>query len=157
MIYPARFMACIGLIIERIEKGYVNDPQDPGGETNFGISKRAYPNLDIAGLTEGAAIDIYYRDYWMPSGCAALTHGLDLWVLDGAINCGVSTAVKLLQEACGVAQDGKIGPATAVAANAMAEPEVYLQARLRYYQSLSGWPHDGNGWMKRLFIIAHGC
>jgi lysozyme family protein len=157
MIYPARFLACIGLIIARVEGGYVNDPQDPGGETNYGISKRSYPNVDIAGLTEGEAIDIYYRDFWVPTGCAALANGLDLWVFDCAINSGPATAVKMLQGVCGVAQDGALGPMTAAAANGMTEPEKYLLARLRYYQSLPEWAHDEGGWTKRLFIIARGC
>jgi len=157
MIYPGRFMACVGLIIERIEGGYVNDPQDPGGETNFGISKRSYPNLDIAGLTEGAAVDIYYRDFWVPSGCAALNNGLDLWVFDCGINCGAREATLILQKWCGVAQDGVLGPQTAAAANKMAEPEGYLQARLAYYQSLPGWSTYASGWTKRLFIVARGC
>uniref|UniRef100_UPI0039E582BF glycosyl hydrolase 108 family protein n=1 Tax=Klebsiella pneumoniae TaxID=573 RepID=UPI0039E582BF len=46
------------------EGGYVNDPRDPGGETQFGISKRAYPNVDIKGLTRETAISIYKRDFW---------------------------------------------------------------------------------------------
>lgn len=157
MIYPARFMACVGLIIQRIEGGYVNDPQDPGGETNYGISKRSYPNLDIPNLTEGQAIDVYYSDFWVPSGCALLNNGLDLWVFDCGINSGISRAVMMLQEVCGVKQNGELGPTTTAAANGMAEPEKYLQARLRYYQSLAGWAHNGDGWTKRLFIIARGC
>ncbi len=52
------------------EGGYVNDGNDPGGETNFGISKRAYPNLDIKNLTKDEAKQIYYRDYWEKSGKA---------------------------------------------------------------------------------------
>jgi lysozyme family protein len=156
-ILPARFMACVGLVIERIEGGYVNDPQDPGGETNYGISKRAYPNVDIANLTEGQAIQIYYDDYWVKSGCGALPNGLDLWVFDGSINHGVPEAVKLLQQVCGENQDGKIGPITIGAAFKMAEPELYLMARLKHYQSLPGWAKYQGGWTKRLFIIARGC
>jgi lysozyme family protein len=155
-ILPARFIACAGLVIERIEGGYVNDPNDPGGETNFGISKRAYPNVDIAGLTEGAALQIYYDDYWVKSGCSALPRGLDLWVFDGAINHGVSEAVKLLQGALKVGVDGVIGPQTEAAAQAWAEPELYLLARLKHYQSLPGWSEDQNGWTLRLFIITRG-
>ncbi|MBI5843910.1 MAG: hypothetical protein HZB23_04475 [Deltaproteobacteria bacterium] len=45
------------------EGGYVNDPADPGGETRFGISRRAYPNEDIKALTRERAAEIYYRDY----------------------------------------------------------------------------------------------
>jgi lysozyme family protein len=155
-ILPARFMACIGLIIERIEGGYANDPQDPGGETNYGISKAAYPNVDIAGLTELSAAQIYYNDYWQPSGAGLMPRGLDLWLLDGAINHGVGTAAMILQGVLGVAQDGKVGPTTAAAAASFAEPELYLLARLKHYQGLAGWPHDGDGWTKRLFIIARG-
>jgi hypothetical protein len=56
------------LILEtvRLEGGYVNDPDDPGKETKFGISRKSYPDLDIANLTEDQAIDIYRRDYWEP-------------------------------------------------------------------------------------------
>ena len=46
------------------EGGYVNDARDPGGETKYGISKRAYPDEDIAGLTLERAKQIYRRDYW---------------------------------------------------------------------------------------------
>ena len=48
----------------REEGGYTNNPNDPGGETNYGICKRNYPNLDIKGLTRAQAIAIYRRDYW---------------------------------------------------------------------------------------------
>ena len=51
------------------EGGYVNDPKDPGGETNYGISKRAYPDVDIKNLTEDGAKDIYRRDYWEKYRC----------------------------------------------------------------------------------------
>jgi lysozyme family protein len=156
-ILPARFMACVGLVIERIEGGYVNDPQDPGGATNFGISQSAYPNVDIAALTEAQAVQYYYDDYWVPSGAGLMPRGLDLWLFDGAINHGVHEAVVMLQGVLGVTQDGKIGPATAAASAAFAEPELYLVARLKHYESLPGWAAYQGGWTKRLFIIARGC
>ena len=46
------------------EGGYVNNPADPGGETNWGISKRSYPDVDIANLTREGAKAIYLRDFW---------------------------------------------------------------------------------------------
>ena len=46
------------------EGGYVHDPTDLGGETNFGIAKRFYPDVDIKNLTEDGAKEIYKRDYW---------------------------------------------------------------------------------------------
>ena len=48
----------------KIEGGYVNNPNDRGGETKYGISKRAYPNVDIKNLTLDKAKQIYYNDYW---------------------------------------------------------------------------------------------
>lgn len=56
----------------RHEGGYTNDNRDPGGETKFGISKRAYPSLDIKNLTEEQAKVIYRRDYWDRAGCGDL-------------------------------------------------------------------------------------
>ena len=61
MDYPDIFNKCIKIIL-RNEGGYVNHPSDPGGETNMGIAKRFYPNLDIENLTEEEAIKIYYED-----------------------------------------------------------------------------------------------
>ena len=49
------------------EGGYVNDPSDPGGETKYGISKKAYPKVDIKNLTLDDAIEIYKDDYWLPA------------------------------------------------------------------------------------------
>ena len=46
------------------EGGYINHPKDPGGETNFGISKRSYPYLDIKNIKKEDAINIYFKDYW---------------------------------------------------------------------------------------------
>lgn len=92
------------------EGGYVNDPLDNGGETNFGISKRAYPNLDIKNLTIEQAKDIYHRDYWLKAKCDRLPNELQAIHFDSAVNHGVSRAVKLLQKAIGTVKvDGIIG------------------------------------------------
>ena len=56
-----RFLKAVGEVLEN-EKGYVNDPADPGGETKYGIIKRSYPNLDMAKLTMEQVLEIYYRD-----------------------------------------------------------------------------------------------
>jgi hypothetical protein len=64
MDYPSDFITAVNDLINNWEGGYVNDPQDPGGETNMGISKRSYPNEDIKNLTRDEAIAIYYRDFW---------------------------------------------------------------------------------------------
>ena len=67
MAYPDEFVTAVTQALID-EGGYVNDPADPGGETNMGISKRSYPHEDIKNLTRDRAIDLYYRDYWVGPG-----------------------------------------------------------------------------------------
>lgn len=74
------------------EGGYTHDSDDPGGETNFGISKRSYPRENIKAMTRERAKEIYQRDYWFPAGCDSLPFPIALVVLDSAINCGVTSA-----------------------------------------------------------------
>jgi hypothetical protein len=62
--YPEDFQKAVDDLIDNWEGGYVFDRDDPGGETKYGISKRSYPLLEIAGLTRDDAIGIYFRDYW---------------------------------------------------------------------------------------------
>lgn len=81
------------------EGTYVNDIRDRGGETNFGISKRAYPNLDIKNLTVEQAKEIYKRDYWDKTGCDALDWPMCLIVFDTAVNMGVGRAQAIQAEA----------------------------------------------------------
>lgn len=117
-----RFASIIPWILEH-EGGYVNDPQDPGGETNFGISERTYPREDIKGLTIDRAAAIYYADWWLRCKIHRLEDDrVAAKVLDACINVGPRTGIKLLQMAikrCGVVVsiDGYIGPETAGAAN----------------------------------------
>jgi lysozyme family protein len=59
-----QFDDIIEVVLEH-EGGYVNDPQDPGGETNFGVAKRSHPDVDIKNLTKDGAKEIYYQDYWI--------------------------------------------------------------------------------------------
>lgn len=84
--------------ILKIESGYVDDPDDPGGETKYGISKRAYPDMDIKNLTVDAAREIYKRDYWDACGCDGLKPGLDIAVFDTAVNMGCYSATAILKQ-----------------------------------------------------------
>lgn len=147
-----RATACISLIIE-LEGGYVNDPLDPGGETNYGISKRAYPSVDIKGLTPASASQIYYQDYWLPAHAHELPQPLDLFVFDCAVNQGVFAAVTILQDLCKVGVDGVMGPATIAAAQSLAA-HTYLTARALKYATLTGFLRYGKGWYNRLFKVA---
>lgn len=83
------------------EGGYVNDPSDRGGETKYGISKRAYPRLDIKNLTKEQAQEIYLNDYWKASGADKLPWPLSLYVFDTAVNMGVKRALDFLKKSNG--------------------------------------------------------
>ena len=88
--------ADVSRIIEKTlakEGVYSNDVNDPGGETHWGISKRAYPTVDIRNLTRDGAKLIYERDYYAPLGFDG-TERIDYrWKLfDVAVNMGISIA-----------------------------------------------------------------
>lgn len=133
------------------EGGYVNDPQDPGGETNWGISKRSYPNINIRQLTREGAKAIYLRDFWEPLGDA--DPAIKFQVFDFAVNGGLSAGLRKLQAAVRVADDGYWGPHSAAALAAMEKNDVLLRfnaQRLRYYTSLRLWTTYGKGWTNRV-------
>ena len=118
------------------EGGYVNDKHDSGGETNLGISKKAYPDLDIKNLTIEHAKQIYYEDYWAPSKAEQLPNQLREVYFDMVVNFGRRGAARVLQEACNgkntykIKEDGKVGAATIGACKNL-EPD-----RLRAYRVL---------------------
>lgn len=87
------------------EGGYVNDPDDPGGETNFGISKRSYPNVDMKSLTLNEAKEIYLKDYWQKLGCHLLEDfpKIAVELFDTGVNMGIGKAAKIFQEALNLA------------------------------------------------------
>jgi lysozyme family protein len=142
--------------IERVlghEGGYVNDPRDPGGETNWGIAKRSYPFLDIRTLSRPAAIEIYRRDFWQAIGADKFHPAIGFQLLDAAVNHGPGAAARWLQRAVGVADDGMVGPVTRKAVQAADPADVVarlLAERLDFYTRLSTWPVYGRGWARRL-------
>src|SRR4051812_42260066 len=87
------------------EGNYVNNPADPGGETKFGISKRAYPNVDIKNLTRDQAKEIYRKDFWNVVG-DSVDAAIRFQVFDFAVNAGIQTAIRKLQDAVNMADDG---------------------------------------------------
>jgi lysozyme family protein len=138
------------------EGGYSNDPRDPGGETKFGISKRAYPAIDVKNLTIDQAKAIYLRDYWTPVRARDLPWPLGLYMFDCAVNQGVTTAVRLLQQTLGVVVDGEFGPLTMRAARASSERDAarFLAFRARRYAGTANFDIYGTGWLTRLFVVA---
>lgn len=72
--------------------GYTNDPDDPGGETKWGISKEFHPDEDIANLTKERALEIYYDEYWNVCGANILDFPDCTAVFDSAVHCGADRA-----------------------------------------------------------------
>jgi lysozyme family protein len=135
------------------EGGYVNNPADPGGETNWGISKRSYPALDIKSLTRDQAKAIYRRDFWDRVNADRLPDGVAFQIFDFAVNSGIETAVRYLQRALGVADDGHWGRISQAAADAASESDMIMllsAERLDFMTRLSVWPSFGRGWARRI-------
>ena len=157
----SRFQDCLAEVL-RHEGGYADHPSDPGGATNMGITigtlsdwiGRPASKQDVRDLTQADAAGIYRAKYWQPIRGDALPPGVDLAVFDLAVNSGVGRAVKMLQGALGVAQDGTIGPVTLAAlAKAPGQATVIIDlcaARMRFLRSLKTWPTFGKGWTRRV-------
>lgn len=143
-------------IILKHEGGYVNHPSDPGGETNYGISKRAYPDEDIANLTVERAGELYKRDYWDKVCGDDIPYPVALCVFDTAVNSGVRRASRWLQEVCNSTPDGIIGPNTVGNVNRAWESNhsfvltSYMDKRLSFLKNLSTWDTFGRGWERRV-------
>lgn len=141
----SRFNRAFAIVVGH-EGGYVNHPHDPGGETNWGISKRSYPALDIAALTIESARLIYRRDYWDRCQC------------DAAVNNGVAQASRWLQAVVGTTQDGVIGRVTLARAGTDRRGALDVAAevharRLLMMVALPGWATFGGGWARRLALL----
>ncbi|MGD9506928.1 MAG: glycoside hydrolase family 108 protein [Geminicoccaceae bacterium] len=148
------------------EGGLSLDPNDRGnwttgvigkGElkgTKFGIAAHVYPDLDIRGLTLTEAAGIYRRDYWTKIRGDLLASGIDVVMLDTAINSGPGRAIKLLQASLGVSVDGGYGPETFGAIGKVRDwaPVIrdYCRRRMSFLRALSSWVHYGNGWTRRV-------
>lgn len=91
---------------------YHIDPHDPGGVTKWGISQKAYPDLDIKNITKHGASELYKNDYWNPCKCSDMPWPLGMVVFDAAVNVGVRRSSKFIQRALKVTDDGNIGPVT---------------------------------------------
>ena len=134
------------------EGGYVDHPDDPGGETNWGISKRSYPKVDIKNLTKEQAQLIYYRDFWVKIDYF-LSYAIAFEAFDAAVNHGIRRSIKLLQEAAGTEPDGIVGPKSRIAFREISENDMLLRFaayRLRFYTNCAGWGTFGKGWVNRV-------
>ena len=138
------------------EGGYSDDPADPGRETNFGISKRAYPQEDIQFITLERAKEIYRRDYWDAIRADELPYPINILIFDAAVNQGKKAAVRMLQEALKIKVDGVIGKQTMKAAVSASDGVCadYLSIRAVRYANTANFGRFGRGWMRRLFVLA---
>jgi len=114
----------------KVEGGYVHDPNDPGGETKYGISKRSYPDLDIANLTRDEAAAIYERDYIRPVRKVVTNERMVYHVVDAAVNHGLRRALDWYAD--------------------HPDESAFLANRIRFYTSLRTFDTFGRGWANRL-------
>jgi lysozyme family protein len=149
------FISCFKIVLGH-EGGFVDDPDDPGGATKYGISQRAYPTIDIHELSEREAMQIYESDYWDKIKADYLPAKLRLILFDCAVNQGVARACMFLQRSCGVSADGIVGPQTIKIASEL--PVEFLidsisRQRMQAYVRNPRWDSFGKGWAVRLFDI----
>lgn len=167
------------------EGGYVDHPRDPGGATNMGITihtmKALKQDLDNDGdvdkddvrlVTRPVAEAIYKSMYWKPVKADLLPSGLDLVLVDAAINSGPRASVRWLQRALGVSPDGALGPITLGAVQA--SESVYerpssmgqfksleqlidktIDERLKSVRSFRNYDVFGKGWENRIASVLH--
>lgn len=144
------------------EGGLVNHPKDPGGLTNWGITipalteylgRQAVP-ADITGLTKGTASDAYHKIYWTAVRGDEVGPGLDLALLDEAINAGRGRAIQHLKQALRLnGVDRVFGDGTMSALKAVDPVDLIERIRLervRFYQGLPTFPTFGVGWLRRV-------
>jgi len=148
----ANFELAIPTVLSN-EGGYVNDIADPGGETNFGISKRSYPNVDIKNLTSESASAIYQKDFWKFDGIN--DQAVATKVFDAFVNMG-HAAIKIAQRIVTAPEDGNYGPHTEAAINSVNPTQFlseYKEALVQHYQNIVDANPDEKkfltGWLRR--------
>lgn len=154
--------------VRNFEGGYVNDPQDPGGATKYGIStptlsahlgRPATPD-DVRNLSSETANSILLTNYWNKIRGDDLPGGLDLALGDAVVMSNMGTMVRLLQGILGVEQDGFVGPRTIEAArkaDTAATVRRLFDARLDYLRTLPTWSRFGLGWGNRCMDLEGDC
>lgn len=139
-----------------IEGGLIDDPKDPGGLTNFGIALNEHPGLDaerIRSMTIGQAIDIYQKQYWQPIHGDAMPDPIAYVLLDSAVDQGVETAVRILQSALDIYDDGVVGPQTISVAKSGNVKQIITEfsaGRILRYSQSPNWVRYGTGWAARV-------
>lgn len=153
----SNFIKAVDVVLHH-EGGYVNHPNDPGGETIYGISRRSHPDVWRNGRpTIEDAKRIYHRDYWLPIKADALPLPIALMVFDAAVNAGNRQAARFLQRALRIHDDGIIGPTTLAAANRADTRTLVISIaaeRNLFNSGLKNWGSFGLGWSRRVVDVA---
>ena len=161
MSYTDLFTRCINIVLPN-EGGYVWHPNDPGGETNMGIARLFYPDLDIKNLTRNDVIQIYFRDYWSKMNLKNIyDENLVLQIFDFGVNTrsvryGFNTAIKTIQRLVDAEADGIVGPETIGLINNYDGDltDLYMRERRKYYFALVRRKPEMQcfliGWMNRI-------
>lgn len=138
------------------EGGYVNNPKDPGGETNWGVTIGTARANGYTGsmrhMTRDQAKAIYRKAFWERAKCHQYHSAIGFQLFDMAINHGIGNAIRMLQRAVGVADDGVVGNITLAAINLRSIDDVIVlmnAERLDFYSKLSTLPTFGRGWIRR--------
>ena len=149
------FDKCLEMLLHH-EGGYVWHEEDPGGETNLGVTKKVYQGWggtkDMIDLTVEDVAPIYKKNYWDRCKCDELSSGLDWAVFDWAVNSGTRRVSKALQKACGAERDGVIGGKTLALANGQDVKYMIEEIgviRQSFYESLRTFKTFGRGWTRR--------
>ena len=157
------FDTCLAFTLAQ-EGGYVDDPADPGGATNMGITLATLrhwdhsPTLgpaDVQDMTRQIAASIYRALYWNALRGDALPAGIDLSTFDFGVNAGTRRGAELLQQVLGLPPDqvdGCVGPETlraALAANASEVIGALAEHQAAYYRGLPEFDRFGRGWLDR--------
>jgi lysozyme family protein len=154
------FDKCFELVLEH-EGHYVNDPRDPGGRTNLGVTQRAWESYVgnpvneefMRALTPYIVKPFYKAMYWDKIKGDQLPNGVDYAVYDFAVNSGVGRATKMLQQIAGVLVDGSLGPKS-MGAIRECDPEQVVDAlcdmRLDFLKRLPTFETFGKGWSRRV-------
>lgn len=136
------FKRCVEIILKH-EGGYVNDPDDYGGETNMGIAKRYFPDEDIKNMTKERAIELYYDFIWLKMNLVGISdEDVILEMFDMGVNSSLGSsgrrAIKIAQRLLGVKPDGYVGTITIMAINDFDGNflKSYKEARRRYYKGI---------------------
>lgn len=149
------------------EGGKVDDPRDPGGRTNKGVTQATYnawlgqqkrPAADVYNITDADVQAIYKAEYWDRVGADSLPAGVDFCTFDGGVNSGPGRGVIWLQQALGDAYkdtpDGVMGPNTLQAVTDFGDMTALIQAicshRLGTLEKLPTWGTFGKGWSARV-------